>query len=114
VVEVLVLRVPDIFAAVKTWHNLTSVSAMYDYMCTRLVLTITGAVVLAAWPALPWGQLGPGAQPACLDTLVVCAVDLAQLVWVMGEIFNLHDESPIGFLSGGKRCGVQWSVRLLH
>jgi len=106
VVEALVLRVPDIFAAVKTGHDLTSVSAMYDYMGARLVLTIAGAVVLAGWPALPWGQLGPGAQPASLDALVVCAVDLAQLMLVMDEIFNLHDESPIGFLSGGKMRGA--------
>ena len=106
VVEALVLRVPDIFAAVKTGHDLSSVSAMYDYMCARLVLTIAGAVVLAGWPALPWGQLGPGAQPACLDALLVCAVDLAQLMLVMDEIFNLHDESPIGFLSGGKMRGA--------
>jgi len=56
VVEALVLRVPDIFAAVKTGHDVTSVSAMYDYMGARLVLTIPGAVVLAGWPALPWGQ----------------------------------------------------------
>ena len=41
-------------------------------------------------------------------------VDLAQLMLVMDEIFNLHDESPIGFLPGGKmRCAVECAFAAL-
>jgi len=35
-VEALVLRVPNIFAAFKIGHDLTSVSTMHDYMDVRL------------------------------------------------------------------------------
>lgn len=106
VVEALILCVPDIFAAVKTGHDLTSVSAMYDYMGAGLVLTIPGAVPLAGWPPVPWGQLGPGAQPACLDALSECGVHLPQLLLVMEEVFNLNDCSPPGFLEGGQMRGA--------
>ena len=58
VVEFLVALMPDIFVALRTGHDIQSISALYDYLGATLVMTMPAAVALGGWPAFPWGQTG--------------------------------------------------------
>ena len=49
---------PDIFVALRTGHDIQSISALYDYLGATLVMTMPAAVALGGWPAFPWGQTG--------------------------------------------------------
>ena len=58
------LFMPAEYVANLTGHPLSGRSALYEYLGVCRALLMPGAVVLAGWPALPWGQLGRGARPA--------------------------------------------------
>jgi hypothetical protein len=53
-------------------HDATNHSALYEYLDNSIQKNMPGAIVLSGWPALPWGQLGRGPVPACMETLQVC------------------------------------------
>lgn len=48
-----------------TGHELkNSASALWEYIDAQLALCMPGALVLAGWPAVPWGHNGSGPSPA--------------------------------------------------
>jgi len=75
-----------------------------------------GAVVLAGFPALPWGQLGKGPVPACLDALLETGVPTKVLESMMDFLFNMSEEeyTPTMLMHGGRlRPAVEWSFATL-
>jgi hypothetical protein len=92
---------PEFFAAIRSGHELKSLSALYEYLGASLVLTMPSAVALGGWPGFQWGQTGVGPSFPSLDSLVRLGVNLDQLEAVMNALYNLHDESPPMFLKDG-------------
>ena len=89
---------PEFFAAIRSGHELKSLSALYEYLGDSLVLTMPSAVVLGGWPGFQWGQTGVGPSFPSIDSLVRLGVNLDQLETVMNALYNLYDESPPMFL----------------
>jgi len=83
----------------STGHDLTGLSALWEYLGARVALCMAGAIVLAGWPAMPRGQLGRGPTPptmAAVPGLSESAVNnYADL------LFNLRPNSPPWLLIGG-------------
>ena len=94
---------PEFFVAIRSGHELTSLSALYEYLGATLVLTMPSAVALGVggWPAFQWGQTGVGPSFPCLDALLPLGVSLDRLEIVMNAMYNLHDESPPMFQKDG-------------
>ena len=94
---------PEFFVAIRSGHELTSLSALYEYLGATLVLTMPSAVALGVggWPAFQWGQTGVGPSFPSLDVLLPFGVSLDQLEIVMNAMYNLHDESPPMFQKDG-------------
>ena len=67
--DTLAIAVPAELAVHNTGHDLTGLSALWEYLNTRVSLTIPGLVVLAGWPPFPYGQLGKGPIHPTLDAL---------------------------------------------
>lgn len=53
-----------------TGHDLTDLSALWEYVGARLALCMPGAITLSGFPSLPWGQLGKGPVPPSLRPLI--------------------------------------------
>ena len=72
---------PAEFAVYTTGHEMKGVmSSFFEYIDAELAKCMPGAIVLAGWPALPWGQFGDGPTPALLIVLVKeHAVSMADL-----------------------------------
>ena len=54
----------------NTGHDLTGLSALWEYLQGRFTLCIPGLIGLAGWPALPYGQLGKGPVHPSLNALI--------------------------------------------
>ena len=100
---------PEFFVAIRSGHELTSLSALYEYLGATLVLTMPSAVALGVggWPAFQWGQTGVGPSFPCLDALLPLGVSLDRLEIVMNAMYNLHDESPPMFQKDGALRSVK-------
>ena len=87
---------PIDFAVHATGHDLRSVSAIYEYLDPSVALAMPGAIVLAGWPALPWGQLGVGPVPPSLQELISSGLvsDMQGLDDVIDHLYKLDSESP--------------------
>lgn len=92
---------PEFFVALRTGHELTSLSALYEYLGACLVLTLPAGLVLAGWKPMPWGQTGYGSTPATLDALLKCGVKMEDLDLVIDNLFHLSDTSPAQYLKDG-------------
>ena len=65
-----ILGVPAEIAVHTTGHDLTDMSALWEYLSAKIAFTIPGAVVLSGWKALPRGQLGPGPRAPSLQPII--------------------------------------------
>ena len=54
----------------NTGHDLTGLSALWEYLQARVALTIPGLVALAGWPTFPYGHLGKGPKHPTLAGLI--------------------------------------------
>ena len=88
------LFMPAEYVANLTGHPLSGRSALYEYLEVCRALLMPGAVVLAGWPALPWGQLGRGARPASFVALEQIAVGMDVIVPFVERLFSLDSSSP--------------------
>ena len=68
--DMLAKSVPAEIAVHSTGHELTNLSALWEYLECRTALLIVGAIVLAGWPPLPYGQTGDGPKHPTLRALV--------------------------------------------
>jgi hypothetical protein len=89
---------PEFFAAIRSGHELKSLSALHEYLGASLVLTKPSAVVLVlgGWPGFQWGLQKTGVGPSfpSLDSFARLGVNLDQLEIGMNALYNLRDESP--------------------
>ena len=101
-----------------TGHELKGTSALYEYIDASRALAIPGALVLAGWPALPWGQHSAGPSPPSLDALrdvqaPFQKVDMARLEAVIDALFNIDSRSPpmLGLLQTHPARGSEGALR---
>jgi hypothetical protein len=52
--DTLATTVPAELAVHNSGHDLTSLSALFEYLHARVSLLVPGAIKLAGWPALPY------------------------------------------------------------
>ena len=90
-VELLCAVMPEFFVALRTGHELTSLSALYEYLGASVVLTLPAGLVLAGWTPMPWGQTGYGSTPATLECLIKCGVGMEDLDRVINKLFHLSE-----------------------
>ena len=84
-----------------TGHELKNASALYEYVDASLALCMPGAIVLAGWPPLPWGQLGHGPEPPSIFALEEIGVSREKLEYTIDILFNLDSASPPMLMKGG-------------
>ena len=99
--DTLAMHVPAELAVHTTGHDLTNLSALWEYLHARVALCVPGAVVLAGWPSFPYGQNGKGPVHPSLQPLLRAEVPLKFLEAFADELFSLHDGSPPMLLQGG-------------
>jgi hypothetical protein len=58
--DMLCQSMPAELAVHTTGHDLTGISALWEYLNARISLCIPGSVILAGWPAFAYGQTGQG------------------------------------------------------
>ena len=87
-----------------TGHDLTGMSALFEYLDTRVALTIPGAIVLAGWPPLPYGQTGMGPNHpslSCIINVGTNPISLEVFEEFIDKLFSFHDASPPMLLQMG-------------
>eukprot|EP00959_Pyramimonas_sp_CCMP1952_P455570 9471764-Pyramimonas_sp.AAC.1 len=94
----LACHMPAEIAVHVTGHDLRHLSSLWDYVDALRTLAMPGALVLASFPALPWGQLGKGPAPPSLDPIEQEAVGLE---CAMNHFFKLDSLSPSQMMQGG-------------
>ena len=100
--ELLAMYVPAEIAVHTTGHDLTGLSALWEYIEAKDALVIVGSLPLAGWPPHPYGQTGPGPVHPTLKALISSGQsDLAKLDPMIDELFAFHDCSPPMLLLGG-------------
>jgi hypothetical protein len=67
--------------------------ALYEYVDATRARAMPGAVVLADWPAFPWGHHGMGPKPASLEPCILAIMELAEAgrVEVLSKLENVID-----------------------
>ena len=98
--DTLASSVPAELAVHNTGHDLTSLSALWEYLRARIALLVPGAIVLAGWKPLPYGQLGKGPVHPTLDALI--GVPISELDTMIDALFNLTKYSLPKLCVGGE------------
>lgn len=93
---------PAEFVVQETGHMLPNFGSLFDYLDSDLALCMPAAVVLADWPAFPWGQLGHGPTAPSIAALESIGVDAASLVGLVDMVFHLDSSSPPMLLADGR------------
>jgi hypothetical protein len=83
---------PIELAVRTTGHDIKSVSAFFEYVDPSRALCIPGAIVLADFPALPWGQHGMGSVPPNLHDLLGPS-KIGRLDTVIDILFKINSDS---------------------
>ena len=99
--DTLAISVPATLAVQNTGHDLTNMSAMWEYLGVRAALLVPGSIVLAGWKALPYGQLGAGPALPKLQPVIDMGVSNERLESMIDTLFQLHDASPPMLLRSG-------------
>ena len=99
--DTIAMYVPAEIAVHTTGHDLTGMSALWEYLACRLALLVPPAIVLAGWRPLPWGQLGRAPTPASYLALIEVGLSEDLLHRYVDRLFSLHDHSPPMLLRGG-------------
>ena len=100
--DTLASSMPAEIAVHVSGHDLTNLSALWEYIGARMALVMPGAVALAGWPPFPFGQLGRGPRPPSLAELVGLGVCGEKLGLYLDAVLYLHDHSPPQMRRGGK------------
>ena len=95
--DLLACSVPAELAVFNTGHDLTGLSALWEYLRARLALCMPGAIALAGFPPLPYGHLGMGPASPTLSALDVLenspkSVELENMI---DSLFNLTARSTL-------------------
>lgn len=104
VCNMLTTHMPGEIAVCTTGHDMCGRSSLYEYLDASVPRCIPGALVLAGWPALPWGQHGLGPTPASLEVIALESPEISatMLDEMINTLFRLDSASPPCFHVGGK------------
>lgn len=113
VAERLMKYMPADHVIPKTGHDMTHVSALYEYVPSKVTDSIPAQIVLAGYPPLvqPWGYGGEGPQPASLDSLATYSVDMTKVETFIDLLINIDSASHPDLQQDGRlrpivRAGV--------
>jgi hypothetical protein len=104
--NMLAIHMPLEFCVATTGHHMQRHCAFYEYLDSTFATCLAGAVVLAGWPAFPFGQLGVGPCPPTLEALSTLGVLGDGLDNAILKFFHIDDCSPPQF----KKTGKLWPV----
>ena len=99
--DTLAVSVPAEIAVHTTGHDLKGMSALWNYLESRIALCIAGAIALSGWRPLPYGQLGEGPVHPSLQPILDGGETLERLERMIDLLFSLHDASPPMLLKDG-------------
>jgi len=97
--DTLACAIPAEIMVHTTGHDLTGLSALFEYLGARVSLVMAGALVLAGWPPMPRGELGRGPTPPSLGAIP--GLSESALNNYADLLFNLRPMSPPFLLPGG-------------
>jgi len=97
--DTLACAIPAEIMVHTTGHDLTGLSALFEYLGARVSLVMAGALVLAGWPPMPRGELGRGPTPPSLGAIP--GLSELSLNNYADLLFNLRPMSPPFLLPGG-------------
>ena len=107
----LAMYLPAEIAVHTTGHDLTGLSALWEYLNTHIALCIPGAIVLSGWMEGRSGQIGgnipmKGAVPPSLLPITQVlppgrSASMEQLENFADKLFSLQDGGPPMFRRGG-------------
>lgn len=85
-------------------HDYRGTSALWEYVDSSRALTVPGATILAGWPRQPWGQIGKGPVPPCINVLQdpEWSVDILSLEDMMDDLFRLDSATPPQLAQSGQ------------
>ena len=101
--DTLACAVPAELGVYNTGHDLTGLSALWNYLCARMALLMPGAITLAGWPPFPYGQMGHGPTPPKLvsEAMSVMGVSIDAFDKMIDVLFNLCDQTVPKLKMGG-------------
>ena len=107
VCNMLATMMPAEFVVHTTGHELkNAMSSLWEYIDAHLSLCIPGALPLAGWQPLPWGQLGKGPTPASIQILrtllVSSGTDVDKLEDLIDLFFQIDTASAPSQRRGGE------------
>lgn len=94
-----------------TGHDMRGASALFEYLSPLRSVLISGATVLAGWPAPGWGQLSKGPSPPNFSTILGDGLTSEELRCFIDRMYHIDDATPVEFRQGGqKRLLLTWSL----
>ena len=93
-----------------TGHDMSSTSAFFDYVDSSLSACMPGAIVIAGYPALPWGQNSVGPRPASLGALTG-STDAGALNRMLDKVLRLDSGAMPMFMSKSAECTERGKLR---
>ena len=99
-----ILGVPAEIAVHTTGHDLTDMSALWEYLSAKIAFTIPGAVVLSGWKALPRGQLGPGPRAPSFQPIIEGGVSVLSfsISTSTSSLASTYELAPAVLRQGGE------------
>ena len=99
--DTICIGVPAELAVHNTGHDFTSLTALFEYLNSRIPLCVPGALLLFGWPGIPYGQTGDGSKFPTLQTLVNGGISMVRLEAYIDALFAFHDATPPMLLTDG-------------
>ena len=84
-----------------TGHDLRTLSALFNYLRPYIALQTAGGLVLAGWPAPPYGRLSKGPIQASLGPILNLGVAMDRLEAMINCLFQFDTTTPREYLIGG-------------
>ena len=84
-----------------TGHDLRTLSALFNYLRPYIVLQTAGGLVLAGWPAPPYGRLSNEPIPASLGPILNLGGAMDRLKAMINCLFQFDTTTPGEYLIGG-------------
>ena len=94
-------NMPTEHSVAMTGHELKGFTSFHEYTDSSLAMCMPGAILLAGWPALPWGQLGRGPSAPSLLVLVPHGISMELLNKTLNALFSISSCSAPALHVGG-------------
>ena len=101
--DTLASAIPAELAVHNTGHDLTGLSALWEYLNAKISLLVPGAITLAGWRPFPYGQILDGPTPPLLvsEAMSVMGVSIDAFDNMIDVLFNLCDQTMSKLKVGG-------------